>query len=334
LSIFGWAADQSGCGYYRLGLPLGHLRTLGHQVHLSVQMPPEAWDADVVIGQRVSLPGPAHVVWKRLAAQPRGKRPLLVYEIDDDLLNIDPTSHPMTIKYYGSRQIRDNIVMCAELADLVTVSTEPLAEVFRQYNPNTHVLPNCVPQWLLHHQPPRRDDGVITVGWQGSDTHNGDWHQAASQVGRYFRRTAQPLELHHMGGRCTGLPTLQPGQYRHTPWIEEIEAYYCVVDWHVALAPLADTTFNRSKSDIRVLEAASFGIPSVASDVDPYRRFIRHGENGYLCRSDHDWGRYLRILAEDPQQREKMGQAARDSAAERTVERNAHLWLDLYRQYL
>lgn len=87
MKVFGWAADQAGCGYYRLGLPLAALRALGREALVSTVLPDDWLDADVIVGQRVCLPAPSRT-WQRLAAD--GRR--LVYEIDDDLFRVHPTN--------------------------------------------------------------------------------------------------------------------------------------------------------------------------------------------------------------------------------------------------
>src|SRR3546814_14721972 len=68
-------------------------------------------------------------------------------------------------------------------------------------------------------------------------------------------------------------------QCAFTKWVPTPEEFFRSIDYAVGVAPLSDTTFNRSKSDIKFLELAALGIPTIASDVAPYRS-IRHGETG------------------------------------------------------
>jgi glycosyltransferase involved in cell wall biosynthesis len=112
--------------------------------------------------------------------------------------------------------------------------------------------------------------------------------------------------------------------------MDSVERYYRIVDWHIAVAPLADTVFNHSKSDLRVLEAAMLGIPSVASARDSYGRFIEHGVDGMLVHKPAEWAEHLNYLASDPTARERMGQRARAKAMTRTVEATALNWIKAY----
>ena len=171
MKIFGWLADHSGCGWYRIMLPLGALREHGHETYWNGRFDdPDRWESDVVIAQRVCLPGPT-AIYQRILKH-KGTRPMMVFELDDDLWNIDRANMART--FYSDRQVRENLVTNITMADAVTVSTEPLAEIVRQWNTNVHVLPNAVPAQMLSWDRGHFTDRT-TIGWQGSPTHNGDW---------------------------------------------------------------------------------------------------------------------------------------------------------------
>lgn len=89
--------------------------------------------------------------------------------------------------------------------------------------------------------------------------------------------------------------------------------------------------FVSHNSWVKALEYFSRGIPVVASDVEPYRRFIDHGVNGFLAKTDHEWLKYLSELACDPVLRMTMGNAAREKARENTIEAHWREWVNAYR---
>jgi len=325
-SIFGWMADNAGCAWYRLLLPLGELRRQGVDTRWGPELKEKDWEVDILIGQRVCLPGPTGI-WQRLAKH-KGKRPLLVIELDDDLLNVDRANRAS--EFYDNPYAKANLISNLQVADLVTVSTEPLAEAMRRYNPNVVVLPNCIPSQMLSWQPGCYSDR-FTIGWQGSPTHDADWAAAADPVRRWFNRAKKAglqVEMHTYGAVPETFPQVTP--HRHTKWNPDIARYYPSLDWHVALAPLAPSIFNNSKSDLRVLEAGMLGFPVVGSNVVAYHDSIKHGANGFLVSQPSDWGKHLQALAQDPDLRQRMAQAGREFAATRTVEANAHRWLEAY----
>jgi glycosyltransferase involved in cell wall biosynthesis len=56
--------------------------------------------------------------------------------------------------------------------------------------------------------------------------------------------------------------------------------------WHIGLAPLLDTPFNRAKSAIKVMDYAALGLGVVASDVAVYRGSVASGPAGQLVAND------------------------------------------------
>ena len=319
LDVFAWAADNAGCGWYRAQLPMQGLADLGYATRQATRLPqPVRHNRDVVIvGQRVCDPNPT-IMWQQLAAEGRK----LIYEVDDDLFNIDHRS-PAAHQYYGRPEVRDNIRSNIEVAAAVTVTTEPLADIVRQWNPNVHVIPNAVPDWLVEHQPQRPADGTVTVGWGGSATHHMDWDHAGQHIRRYLQRNPQ-TELHCIGNDYGAL--LRAPRRRFTPWQKSVADYYRAIDYTIAVCPLMPHIFNVAKSPVKALEAAALGIPVVASAVRPYEDFVQDGTTGYLVHRDHEWAACLRTLTYEPDMRTEMGLAAQAQARRYTVSALAPLW--------
>lgn len=319
MKVFGWLADEGACGYYRVILPLTELQQLGVETHSSTVMPDEAREsAEVIVGQRVCQPG-ATQTWQRLAKDGRVR---LVFEVDDDLFNVD-SSNTSAWDFFGRSEIRENLRRNIEVADSVICTTEPLADQLSKLNANVFVAPNFIPGWLLDVAPASSQD-LVTIGWGGGNSHAMDWREAGSEVVRFIARNG--AELHLMGWQPPQVKHyLLKGQYRHTPWQNSTAEYLRSVDFHVGLAPLRPHIFNQSKSHIKALELAALGIPIVASEVGPYPGFVDHGESGFLVRYPHDWGRHLRELL-DPATRTAIGEAARQKAAGYTIGGNIELW--------
>ncbi|MGX1976993.1 glycosyltransferase family 4 protein [Streptomyces kronopolitis] len=315
--VFGWQGDEGGCGYYRINLPMRGLESLGHAAANGLQVPVEVCDSPdtIVVGQRIC--GPASRFWQELASQDRK----IVYDLDDDLWNVDATS---TASPLCTPEVIADVQRNIEVATVVTVSTAPLAERVAVWNSNVHVVPNAVPDWLIDHQPQPRDDR-ITIGWGGTDTHNMDIEQIASQLRRFIQRNPG-AEFHCIGSDYGSWMRLREDRTRFTPWVPGIDAFLRTIDYHIGIAPLRPHIFNQSKSALKAMECGALGIPVVASAVRPYEDYVRHGETGYLVRRDHEWGQYLRALTEDADLRISMGLAARRQAAQHTITQVAPLW--------
>lgn len=342
MKIFGWMADQQGCGWYRMAQPLRVLTDRGHTTAASMALPDEWRDtADVIIGQRITEPDPTEM-WRRLdVGYYGGRRPKLIYDIDDDLLDVDPANGP-AYTYCSQPHVRDNLIYNIARADLVTVTTDRLADVVSVYNPNVAVIPNYIPQALLDLPPIPEPGDTITVGWAGTDTHIGDFDEVAPELVRFLRRNPQ-VHYHSIGrqpirtpaglayrhfGVFPSLRGIPADQLRTTPWRAQVQDYYQALDFHVGIAPLRATRFNAAKSDIKFVEMAARRIPVVASNVGPYANTVVTGKTGILVDRSHEWTRALRALTSDPDMRAEIATNAYHYALERTIERNVSRWED------
>lgn len=80
---------------------------------------------------------------------------------------------------------------------------------------------------------------------------------------------------------------------------------------HMAIIPIEDNAFNRSKSNIKWIELSSLEVPCIASDVGPYR-CIEHNEDGVLVKNSvNDWQVAIEKMINDPEKRRRIGATAR-----------------------
>jgi|GEM_PF-1621864 len=99
------------------------------------------------------------------------------------------------------------------------------------------------------------------------------------------------------------------------PW-DELPALVASAD--VCLAPLlAERPFAVAKGEIKYLEAAAVGVPTVAAATAAYRHAIHDGENGLLATTLGEWRRALGALLGDPGLRHRLGAAAATDVARR-----------------
>ena len=319
-------SGPSGCGWYRVITPLAELGRHGWRTAWRAGVPPaEADGYRVITAQRLDKPE-ALPVWRRSRLRHR-----LVYETDDDIFSVPPERWVHAT--YPQHVMQDAVTMAAQVADLVTVSTEPLAQVYRARGcRDVRVLPNCLPPGVVG-MARNRNRRKLVIGWAGGGSHAKDLAMAAGAV-RGTLDSVPKTELHIIGANFTDL--FPRGRCRYTDWVPAGESldYYRSIDFDIGLAPLTGTVFDQSKSNIKALEYMALGIPVLASDVEPYRGTVIDGVNGYLIRRPGDWGRRLRELASDPQARAEMGAKGQEMAAAHTIEANWHKWAAVYEELL
>lgn len=347
LDIFGWLADKSGCGTIRIMKPLD---ALASKYNLNTKYNEAITDAfplslvtgdpsgkakeplympKVIIGQRVCK-NPPSWLWQKMSEL--SSRPKLVYELDDDLWNLDSSNRTAwewfingwDVKAGERHDVQENLCANIRVADRVTCSTSALAEIVSQWNDDVRVVPNMIPRWMTERERPRRDR--LTIGWIGSATHHMDWAPVSNHIRRFLERNKQ-CDFKVIGAEYGDWLKIPKDQLIETGWFESVDDCWKAIDFDIGVAPLRPHVFNRSKSAIKFLEYAALGIPTVASDVGPYSDHIEHGKTGFLVKRDHEWSKYLRDLVNDEAMREEIGQNAREWAKQNTLEGNIDIWL-------
>ena len=330
MRIWGWQADDSGCGFYRINEPLRALREYGgHRVNIQPQVAGfVAFDhlgncggpAELCVIQRV-------VTLDQTPAVRRLRKPgtKLVYEIDDNMFAIDPRNKN-AFKLYSRPETLDGLRTAAGLCDLITVSTAPLAKVMeRECGVPAVVLPNCIDDDMFDIERTRWDR--VRIGWAGGQGHDSDIRAVAGQIRRFIRRNPA-VDFHVIGydyRRLLGFERIY-----FSTWQTPIDAYWRALDFDIGIAPLAHNVFNQSKSALKALEYGALGIPCVATDAPPYREVIIDGVTGFLISQDHMWEKRLGELVADADLRERMGRAAKDHVRQFALSRNWRRWEAVY----
>jgi glycosyltransferase involved in cell wall biosynthesis len=315
---------MAGSAFYRAVMPAMALSWLGHTATHGVRLPPNWASYDTIVGCRVAQVDPSRT-WLKLKDE--GKRLLL--DLDDDYFHIDPSN-------VDARQVWDvemlgRLAHNMQLADLVTCCSEPLAEVLRNYAPTVTVIPNGLPaQYLGHPRDYQAEGRPLYVGWAGTSSTVAELPEAVralNRIAQYPRAGGVMVRLVGIGPKQAMGLGLQGRQIGALGWVERIEHYlHAVGEFDVWCAPYRSTPFNEAKFPTKWLESSVFGIPLIASDIEPYRRVIRHGENGFLVKREHEWGKYLKLLADDPGLRQRVGMAARDEASGSIMQALHHRW--------
>jgi glycosyltransferase involved in cell wall biosynthesis len=79
----------------------------------------------------------------------------------------------------------------------------------------------------------------------------------------------------------------------------------------VNLAPLAGREpFDDAKSEVKYLEAAVLGVPTIASPTSAFRHAIEDGRNGLLAAGENEWEEKILRLVDDAGLRRRLGNAA------------------------
>ena len=240
--------------------------------------------------------------------------PEIAYRVD----NLKTMSHDEAALYYeGVWRYRRTLLAC----DCAVLATDYLAERARALGKPAFVHRNALGEVLMQAAEPLyaqrqispSSSQQIIVGYgSGTDTHRRDFAEVADAMATILTRHTS-IELRIVG------PITLPESL--SPFKERIKSLPRV-SWHewpailhsfdINLAPLEpDNPFSRGKSEVKYIEAAILGIPTLASRIDAFEFAIRDGENGFLAGDTDEWVEKLERLLADPALRHQMGEAAR-----------------------
>lgn len=271
--IAAFAADNQGCGHYRVLQPLQAMLNAGlcaggaspdiFSPNLALRS-----GADTLIFQRPNT----EVMLANLQALTPLKGIKKIYEVDDHLARV-----PIKSAHYDHipKDLRGKIIKAIGLCDRLVVSTEPLARELGSYNGDVRVVHNRIPPAMWGAVPPQHAVSATRaagrkpkVGWAGGISHLGDLEMMAGVI----KDLADTVDWVFFG-MCpdsirpyvkefhVGIPTLE---YPH-------KLMALAQDWDLAIAPLESHSFNDCKSNLKLLEYGWCGVPVVCSDVLPYQ---------------------------------------------------------------
>ena len=235
----------------------------------------------------------------------------IIYELDDDLMNIDKSHRDY--EYYAQK--RNGIYKVAKNSKSVTVSTNVLKSKLKNYNNNITVIPNVITHyWECGiDKTPIKEDNVIKIGYMGTPTHKDDikiLEDAIKIVKEHFKDKYDEVIFEMIGGTAEEL------NWANQIEISENNKFFPnfvkfikeTVNWDVGVAPLEDNNINASKSELKYLEYAFLGIPGVYSAIGPYKEKIQSGENGLLVYKNisKEWADNIIKLIEDDELKKKI----------------------------
>lgn len=244
-------------------------------------------------------------------------RPFTIYALDDVITDIDP-SNPFFKNFSANSRTRLKYALAR--CDRMVVSTDFLADLYQHLIADIRVVPNRLEmeKWLPLRSK-KRTGKKPRVGWAGGTTHQRD----LLLLKEVIEQTRDEADWIFFGMCPEEILPLIKESYPFVPF-EDYPAFLASLNFDIAVAPLADTIFNRGKSNLRLLELGILGLPVICTDIDPYR-------DSPACRVDNTvnaWVSALRERIHDAEARETEGGTMRRWVTEKFLLEN-HLddWL-------
>ncbi len=326
--------DLPQCTLYRVEQKIEQLDRAGLNVHLydwrhdRAAFHGEMADLDAVIFYRVTaMPDVLRAI---RAAQAAGL--VTFYEIDDLLFDPDLFPEPL-IDYAGQITVEQHVELslgvplfrkAVEVCDYAIASTPALARHMESLveRRRAFVHRNALGQrheiaMTAHREPASSADRPVTIFYgSGTKAHKLDFERillpALEAIDRKF---GNKVRFVIAGYRPLDLGEGVLARARFVPFTTEVESYWALLrEADIVLSVLRRTPTTSAKSEIKWLEAAMFGVPSVVSATDTFEEVIEDGVDGYLAPDTETFVDRISALVRDPKRRRAMGEAARRKA--------------------
>lgn len=218
-------------------------------------------------------------------------------------------------------------------ADLITTTTDYLADKFRALNSNVAVCPNSIDFDLWRPiARPKSLDGQVRIGWFGGDSHFVDLRLFKGLLPRLLAKYPQ-VKVVIQGPQVPEWAQFFDGVPNdRIEWHDWADLRYYTIfmasrHWDIGLCPLEDNEFNRCKSNIKALEFIALGAAVVAQNMLPYSNYIKENVTGLLAGTEDEWFDRISRLVEDKDLRERLAiQAYEDAKENYDLEKNCRIW--------
>ncbi|MFN7002572.1 MAG: glycosyltransferase [Roseinatronobacter sp.] len=328
--------DLYQCKLYRVDQKAEQLRAAGFEVSIFHPF-------DEIDQFRARLPEIDAAIFFRLPAFPSIMAAITAcaahgvptfYEIDD--LVFDADLFPPALETYAGKitRIQHRDIACGvplyahalSLCDYAIGSTRVLAEQMAPHVRSRRAFEHHNALGSLHLNamatqavlPPRGADRPLVLFYgSGTLAHKDDFHNILEPaLAKVLQRYKGKVEV-QLVGSFSDFKHLDPQRdaLRFMPPVWDFEQYCLMVAGaDINLSVLSPGLVTDTKSEIKWLEAAMFGIPSVLSRTATHEDVVEHGKTGFLCDTAEDFVRHISALIENPDLRRQVGEAANSHA--------------------
>jgi glycosyltransferase involved in cell wall biosynthesis len=157
----------------------------------------------------------------------------------------------------------------------------------------------------------KSNNKMLRIGWAGGDAHGRDLKILENVILEILHKHKN-VEFCFFGMRPPFLE-YNPRIIHHSSWvgIDRYPEELAKLGFDIGVAPLKDNIFNRCKSNLRWLEYSALGIPTVASNVQPFKETLaKHPDSILIADSEQDWVNALDSLITKENKRKSLGKFA------------------------
>ena len=235
----------------------------------------------------------------------------LVYQIDDDLLNIPDTVS--SAAYYNQKSIQQCIREIIRISD-VLISPSPL--LLRKYANGKKVI--RIEEPAIHPVPFKAHDSQkpVRIGFAGSVDRAGDLEEVLKESLKTVKQKyGEKVSFEFFGAKPSYAEEIGASCIPYTNSYDDYRRTLNRAEWDIGLAPMPVTPFHACKHYNKFVEYAAAGIAGIYSNVPPYDRLEAFPGCAILCENTAgEWTKAICSLVDDPVTREEIRKKVSEKA--------------------
>lgn len=303
-------SDNNPSDYHRLLLPAKYIEdpsiTIRLVKHTECKENEDAFNCDIVFLSRLFI-----YDWS-VMEQLRKKYGFKIIVDFDDHYTLSP--HQLRYKLWQEHNVAARMIDACKGADMVFVTNEQLYNVYKQFNKNVQIVPNAVPfneqnvsknctivpetdKFVSKREPSDKIRFIYAAG--ASHYHDlkllkglFDRLRSDSQFKDKATFTFCGYDDTDVTKKMESICKIN-GSYvrRDILPLDRYMEHYNYGD--VSIAPLVDNFYNRCKSNLKFIEAASMKMPFICSEISTYAPVLG-------CKNTGDWYKAFRFFINNP----------------------------------
>ncbi len=258
---------------------------------------------DIVFVQREAIMIGSSYFEKRI----KGSRAKYIFDFDDSIWLMDTSDGN---KRYEWLKNPEKTIRNIRYADMVFAGNGYLANYARSCNVHVKIIPTTI-NTDFHKPVPKRNDKVI-IGWIGSHTTIKHFEYALEFLAIIKKKYPQ-IEIRVVGDAeyVNESLNIKGIAWSSTTEVEMINSF------SIGIMPLPDDEWAKGKCGLKGLSYMACEVPTIMSPVGVNTEIIQHGKNGFLASTTDEWMACLSQLIENPELRETIGKAGRQTVLEK-----------------
>ena len=285
-------ADHSGCGFWRLFWPADQLNSRVESVIMnSCQMIHDEMFFSTLKTVRIQRQATENQ-YKYVTYLERMRNKFgfnLAYEIDDIMYYSDIPEYNKFKPGFSDPKIAEFCTKIMQTCGEITTTNKFIGDYYAEKtgNKNITVIPNYPPRWWIgNHYDEKKISQNFDINrkkprilYAGSGAHidvegRCKYKDDFYHINEVVRKTVNEYQWVFFGAMPIPLVDLyKAGKIEFHNWTKlyDFPEKIASLNAQIMIAPLQENVFNNGKSDIKLIEAGSFGTPAICQDLVTYK---------------------------------------------------------------